>query len=139
MRIKTIFFSVVILMSSLVVAKPSVTDKNKKSPQGEVIRLVVHYGDKISRFEILDEGKTGKLSLQQNQMPEYSKTLTAKEVSYLKERIDKMPAITNDTSLCPRRYIHLSAKKHDKLGCIGGQNAVAKELLDLANLLSTQF
>lgn len=135
MKMRTFFF----LMSLMLVSPLMAKSPAKADSQSEVIRLVVNYGDQVSRFEISNEGKTGRVSLQQNRQPLQSKSLQEDEINHLKERIGKLPQLTNDISLCPRSYIQLTAKNHNKKGCIGGQNAIAKELQEFANLLSAKF
>ena len=137
MKAKIYFVLISLFLSSVVFAKPAKT--KARAPAGESIFLTVNYGDRFSQFEIVQEGKGGKIILQQNERPPRTKSLTVSEVEYLKEKIEKLPSLTNDISLCPRSFVQLTAKKHNKIGCIGGQNAIAKELQGFANLLSSQF
>ena len=99
------------------------------------MKLTVHIGDKVSRFEIAD---TRKLVVSVNGRSK--KTLRGNINHAIKLASAAAKEKSNDQALCLREYMELSlsvdgAKETKTYGCLGSPTPAAKKLTELSNLM----
>jgi hypothetical protein len=99
------------------------------------LHFKVVYGDKISDFKISKTKKGGLLSFSNSEGAKKERTLSDKDMKYFMKETSSYQK-GNDQSLCSERYIEFKEKEKTIVGCIGSKTKIAKQLLDMSNLLS---
>ena len=99
------------------------------------LKVKVTYDDKISEFLIIKEKTGGTLHFTNSEGLKKDRHLTDKDMKYLISEASSLKG-SNTKSLCNRQYIELTDGKKQTTGCIGSETKIAKQLLNISNLLS---
>ena len=99
----------------------------------------VVYGDKVTSFVISKTKTGGAIEYSNNLGLKSSTKISTTDFDYLKDKVNKAKGPTNKLEFCRRSYIEVTTDKRKLMGCIGGQNTVARNLQSTVNLLSILF
>ena len=132
MKAKILMFLSMVVFCFLASAKTTVAHK-----PALIFKIV--YGEKVTVFEIDNSKAKPKIAFSNSLGNRASREISLDDYDFLKSKVSNLQGETNRKDFCTRSYIEVKAGSRELLGCLGSPNKMAKELLDIVNLISLLF